>query len=222
MLTGLARRGSSVLGVDLTGEELITFVWSFLNREDIITGENDVLERVAGKGLLTSERVTTFSCDGPTYAILKCPSCGASDLEAMEAWIHTPCGSVTYERDACPKCGPIAGEELVSIGPVYRCRSCGAIVTYPTVETPCGRPFIDSFVRYRLTGRGRELIGKVRGKLERLPDPKVVLADLKVTRVEALLLDGPTGVILRTEDGYQRKREEKIAELGLKIKILEV
>ncbi len=211
-----------MLGVDLPGEDLITFIWSFLNREEVITGKNDVLERVVGEGLLTSERVTTFSCDGPTYAILKCPSCGASDLEVMEAWIHIPCGSVTYERDACPRCGPITGEELVSIGPVYRCRSCGAIVTYPTVETPCGHLAIGSFVRYRLTGRGRELIEKIRRELEGLPDPKIVLADLKVTRVEALLLDGPTGVILRTDDEYQRKREEKLSRLGLKIKILEV
>ncbi len=211
-----------MLDVDLPGEDLITFIWSFLNREEVITEKNDVLERIAGEGLLTSERVTTFSCDGPTYAILKCPSCSASDLEAMEAWIHIPCGSVTYERDACPRCGPITDEELVSIGPVYRCRSCGAIVTYPTVETLCGHLAISSFVRYRLTGKGRELIGRIRRELEGLPDPKIILADLKVTKVEALLLDGPTGVIMGTNDEYQRKREEELSKLGLKIKILEV
>ncbi len=211
-----------MLGVNLRGEDLVTFIWNFLNREEVITGKNDVLERVAAKGLLTSQRVTTFSCDGPTYAVLKCPSCGASDLEVMEAWIHVPCGSVTYERSACPKCGSVTSEELVPIGPVYRCRSCGAIVTYPTVETPCGHLTIGSFVMYRLTEEGKDLIRKVRGELERLPDPKIILADLKVTRVEALLLDGSIGVILGTNDEYQRSREGKLSELGLKIKILEI
>ncbi|MDK2383300.1 MAG: hypothetical protein QI199_00640 [Candidatus Korarchaeota archaeon] len=211
-----------MFGVDLRGEDLVTFVWNFLNREEVIMGKNDVLERVAGKGLLSSQKVTTFSCDGPTYAVLKCPSCGASDLEEMEAWIHVTCGSVTYEKGVCPKCGPVSGKELVSIGPVYRCRSCGMIVTYPTVETPCGHLTIGSFVMYRLTEEGKDIIGKVRRELERLPDPRIVLADLKVTRVEALLLDGPTGVILGTNDEYQRRRERELSELGLRIRILEI
>ncbi len=210
-----------MLYVDLTGEEIINLIWNFLNKEELITKENGTLERIARAGFLISERVTTFSCNGPAYVFLKCPSCGASDLKEMEAWIHVPCGSVTYERNVCPKCGVVRGEELVSIGPVYKCGSCGSIVTYPTLETPCGLN-VDGFTRYRLTDEGRAFIGEIRRKLEELPDPKMILADLKVVRVEALLLDGPTAVILETDDEYQRKREEKLSKLGIKIEVLKV
>ncbi len=206
---------------DLSGEELISLIWSFFSREILISGGDPVLDRVAMKGFLSSGRLTTFSCGGrPVYPILRCPSCGASDLETMGAWIHRRCGSVTYEEGSCPRCGRVPEGELVPIGPVYRCRSCGSIVNYPLVETPCGDPSIDTYVAYRLTDRGRRIISRLRDALDNLEGPKVLMTRLNGVRVEALLLRGPVALIIRTEDEFQRARERELTGMGLRVGFL--
>lgn len=206
---------------ELSGEELISLAWNFLKGDVKISLKEASLDRVASKGYLYYEDITTFACDGPTYAILRCPSCGASELTQMDAWLHAECGSVTYEEGRCPKCGSVGRDELISIGPVYRCESCGEIVNYPLVDTICGRLKLKKYRMYMLTGRGNRLMSRIREALDGLPEPKALLVELSGVKMEALLLqEVPRGVILRSNDRYQEVREGMLRRLGLDVLIL--
>lgn len=206
---------------ELSGEELVSLAWNFLKEEVKISVGDTNLDGAARKGYLSHEEITTFACDGPAYAILRCPSCGASELTQMDAWLHASCGSVTYEEGRCPKCGPVGRKELISIGPVYKCGSCGEIVNYPLIDTACEELKLKRYRVYRLTQRGNHLMSRIRNALEDLPEPKVLLIEVSGIKMEALLLQGvPKGVILKSDDRFQETREGRIRELGLDVLVL--
>ncbi len=201
-------------------EELI---WEFLaNNTDEIIKLDPSLDDLVGDGYARREEITTLVCDGrPTYTILKCPKCGGSNLEPMGAWIHAKCGSVSYKESMCPKCGAVNPSEMIYIGPVYRCRDCGAIVNYPLVSTLCNEIKLRKAFIYRITEKGKSIIKRVERLLEKLPDPKAKFIRIGNLKVEALIIE-PNGVKAIILSSREDTRGKALEEMGISVELIQI
>ncbi len=200
-------------------------IWEFLarNRNEVIKlNREPSLDALVEDDYVEREEITTFVCNGePAQVMLKCPSCGGSNLEPLGAWIHTKCGSVSYEEGTCPRCGHVPPEDMVYIGPVYRCRNCGAIVNYPLIDTACSELRLGKAFIYRITEKGERFLRNVEEVLEDLPDPKVMFATVGDLRVEALVVypgDIKAVILSSGED----ERRGKLERLGIKVELIHI
>jgi len=213
--------------VGLSGPSFTSLLWEFLRegKESVVRVKEDpLLEEAAYMGYLVTEEATTFVCgERPTYLILKCPKCGKSSLETIGAWIHVGCGAVSYAYRTCPNCGEVGMDEMVEIGPVYRCLACNEIVNYPEIVSPCTTLKVSRIKIYRLTEEAHLLLNNVSHILANLPEPNVKFLEIGGVKVEALLIKEGTAILIGNEDrNYHRDRATKLECLGLSTDLISI
>ncbi len=200
-------------------------IWEFLayNREEVMKLDREMsLDALVENGYIEREEVTTLTCNGkPTNVMLRCPNCGESNLEPLGAWIHTKCGSVSYKEGTCPRCGDVLPDDMVYIGPIYRCGKCGAIVNYPLIDTSCGEIRPDKAFIYRITEKGRKFLGYVKEILKSLPEPKAMFVMIGNLRVEALITY-PRNVRAIILSSGEDARKRKLENLGIKVELIRI
>lgn len=205
--------------VGLSGPSFTSLLWEFLReeKESVIGVEDPLLEEAVDMGYLVAEEITTFTCGKkPIYLILKCPKCGKSSLDTLGAWIHTRCGTVSYNYETCPNCGKVSTDEMVEIGPVYRCLACGEIVNYPEIASPCTRLKTSRVRIYKLTEEARLLLDNVGHILASLPEPNAKFLEIGGVKVEAFLIKEGIAILIGNEDrDYHRDRATKLECLGI-------
>ncbi len=209
----------------MRADDVKELIWEFLvqDTDEVIRLERDSsLDNLVKDRYAKREEITTLTCNGkPAYAVLRCPKCGGSDLESMGAWIHVRCGSISYKEGVCPKCGIVDPSEMVYIGPVYRCRNCGALVNYPLISTVCDEMKLGKIFIYRITNEGREIIREVERIVESLPNPKVKFIRIGDLRVEALII-GQRGVKTVILSSGEDSRKESLERIGINVETIRI